>query len=96
MSLSHAPTVDELLADGLVQAVMQADRVEPAELRTLLSGVADRIARGRQSEPKALRFFATPRLERRPDRRRRERSGARPARACRRGLRRRALLLILH
>jgi len=65
MSLSHAPTVDELLADGLVQAIMQADRVAPAELRTLLSGVADRIARGRQSEPKALRFFTTPRLERR-------------------------------
>ena len=67
MSLNFAPTVDELLADGLVQAVMQADRVEPAELRTLLSGVADRVARRRQSERKALRFFATPRLEWRPN-----------------------------
>jgi len=67
MSLSHAPTVDELLADGLVQAVMQADHVEPAELKSLLGGVADRIARRRQSERKALRFFATPRLEWRPN-----------------------------
>lgn len=67
MSLSHVQTVDELLADGLVQAVMQADRVEPAELRTLLSDVAGRIARRRQSERKALRFFATPRLEWRPN-----------------------------
>ena len=67
MSLSHAPTVDELLADGLVQAVMRADRVEPGELRTLLSGVAGRIARRRQGERKALRFFATPRLEWRPN-----------------------------
>ncbi len=66
MSLSHVPTVDELLADGLVQAVMQADHVEPAELRTLLSGVARRIARRRQSEQKALRIFATPRLAWRP------------------------------
>jgi len=62
MSLNHIPTVDELLADGLVQAVMQADRVEPSQLRTLLGGVAARIARRRQSEGKALRFFATPRL----------------------------------
>jgi hypothetical protein len=66
MSLNHIPTVDELLADGLVQAVMQADRVEPSQLRTLLGGVADRIARRRQSEQKALRFFATPRLAWRP------------------------------
>jgi hypothetical protein len=66
MSLNHAPTVDELLADGLVQAVMQADQVEPAALRTMLDGVAGRIARRRQIEHKALRFFATQRLEWRP------------------------------
>ena len=63
MSFSHAPTVDELLADGLIQAVMQADHVEPNELRALLGGVAGRIARRRQSEQKALRVFAIPRLE---------------------------------
>ena len=67
MSLSHAPTVDELLADGLVQAVMQADHVESAALRTMLDGVAGRIAYRRQIERKALRFFATQRLEWRPD-----------------------------
>ena len=66
MSLNHLSSVDELLADGLIQAVMQADHVEPVELRTLLSGVAGRIARRRQNERKALPFFATPRLEWRP------------------------------
>ena len=66
MSFSHAPTVDELLADGMVQAVMQADHVEPAELRALLGGVAGRILRSREREGEALRFFATPRLEWRP------------------------------
>ena len=63
MSFSRAPTFDELLADGLVQAVMQADHVESSELRTLLSGVARRIANRREGERKAARFFATPRLE---------------------------------
>ena len=62
MSLNRVPTVDELLADGLVQAVMQADHVEPSELRTMLNGVAGRIARRRQSEQKALRVFAIPRF----------------------------------
>ena len=66
MSFSHAPTVDELLSDRLVQAVMRADHVEPAELKALLGGVAGRISRRRESEGKALRFFATPRLEWRP------------------------------
>ena len=63
MSFSRGSHIDKLLADGLVQAVMQADHVEPAELRTLLSGVAGRIARRRGGEQKAGRFFATPRLE---------------------------------
>jgi hypothetical protein len=63
MSFSHASTVDELLADGLIQAVMRADHVEPTELRALLGGVAGRIARRREGERKAARFFATPRLE---------------------------------
>ena len=50
MSLSLTPSLDELLDDGLIQAVMRADHVEPAELRTQLGGVAARIARRRQSE----------------------------------------------
>ena len=65
MSFSPAPTVDELLADGLVQAVMQADHVEPDELRALLGGVAQRIFRRREGEPKA-RVLATPRIVWRP------------------------------
>jgi hypothetical protein len=67
MSLNSVSTVDELLADGLVQSVMRADHVEPGELKTMLNGVAARIAHGRQNERKGLRFFAAPRLERRPD-----------------------------
>jgi len=66
MSLSLTPSLDELLDDGLIKAVMRADHVEPAELRMELGGVAARIARRRQSEGKALRFFATPRLAWRP------------------------------
>jgi hypothetical protein len=67
MSFSRSPTIDELLADGLVQAVMRADHVEPGQLRTLLNGVAGRIARRRESEWKAARPFAVPRLAWRPN-----------------------------
>jgi hypothetical protein len=67
MSFSRAPTIDELLADGLVQAVMRADHVEPRQLKTLLNDIAGRIARRRESEWQAARPFAVPRLEWRPD-----------------------------
>jgi len=43
MSLSYSPTIDDLLADSLIQTVMRADHVEPQELQTLLHGVANRI-----------------------------------------------------
>jgi len=66
MSFSPAPTVDELLADGLVQAVMQADHVEPDELRALLGGVALRIVRRREGERMAARVSPTPRIVWRP------------------------------
>ena len=69
MSINSVPTADELLADGLVRAVMRADHVEPQELRTLLSNVASRLARRRDIERRAAQhFFATPRLEWRPER----------------------------
>ena len=69
MSFNSVPTADELLADGLVRAVMRADHVEPQELKTLLSDVAGRLARRREIERKAAEyFFATPRLEWRPER----------------------------
>ena len=45
MSLRHSPTIDELLGDSLVQAVMRADNVEPQVLRTLLGAAAARVER---------------------------------------------------
>jgi hypothetical protein len=63
----HAPTIDELLADGLIQAVMRADQVDPHALRTLLGGVADRVAARRDGAPQpAGPSFAPPHLEWRP------------------------------
>ena len=63
----HTPTVDELLGDSLVQAVMRADNVEPQALRTLLEGVAGRIAAARgETEPRPVSaLFANPPIERR-------------------------------
>ena len=34
------PTLEEILSDSIVQAVMRADAVEPEELRALLGKVA--------------------------------------------------------
>jgi hypothetical protein len=67
MSLRHSPTIDELLSDSLIQAVMRADKVEPQALRTLLDGVAGRIvAAGWEREPRSPVALASgPPLERR-------------------------------
>ncbi len=64
----HTPTVDELLGDSLVQAVMRADNVEPQALRTLLESVAGRISAARDEiEPRAAgALFANPPIDRRP------------------------------
>jgi hypothetical protein len=49
---THSPqTIDDLLGDSLIQAVMRADRVEPRALRTMLTGVGARVTASRQ-EPK--------------------------------------------
>jgi hypothetical protein len=48
MSLNHGPTIDELLADSLIQTVMRADQVEPQALKALLNGAASRIAATRR------------------------------------------------
>ena len=40
-------TIDDLLADWLIQKVMLADHVEPKALKTLLDGTARRIADSR-------------------------------------------------
>ena len=37
-----APTLDDLLADPLIQAVMRADHVETVALKRMLTGVAAR------------------------------------------------------
>jgi len=60
-----APTIDELLADGLIRAVMRADRVEPGELKRLLDDVARRVVP--QRAPRPGPSFAIPRLEWRRD-----------------------------
>jgi hypothetical protein len=44
----NGTTIDDLLADSLIQTVMRADRVEPQALKTLLNGVAGRIAARRR------------------------------------------------
>ena len=50
----HGPTIDELLRDSLVQAVMRADKVEPQALRLLLGNAASRVAASRlQQEPRS-------------------------------------------
>ena len=48
MAYRSAETIDDLLADSLIQKVMLADRVEPQALKTLLDGTARRIADSRQ------------------------------------------------
>jgi hypothetical protein len=42
------PRIDDLLADKLVQALMRADHVEPKALKSLMGGVADRLAAARK------------------------------------------------
>jgi len=43
MAHQNAPTIDDLLADPLIQRVMSADHVEPQALRSLLAGTARRL-----------------------------------------------------
>jgi hypothetical protein len=45
----RAQTIDDLLADSLIQKVMRADHVEPQALKTLLDGTARRIAESRRA-----------------------------------------------
>ena len=49
MAYRSAQTIDDLLADSLIQKVMRADHVEPQALRTLLDGTARRIAESRRA-----------------------------------------------
>ncbi len=45
----RAETIDDLLADSLIQKVMLADGVEPQALKTLLDGTARRIVDSRRA-----------------------------------------------
>ncbi len=47
------PTLTDALADGIVQAMMKADGVDPAGLEAWLGGVARRRALGRGAAPGA-------------------------------------------
>ena len=49
MAHRYVPTIDDLLADALIQKVMRADRVEPQALKVLLQGTARRIAEARRA-----------------------------------------------
>ena len=49
MSLLRNSTIDELLADSLIQTLMRADQVEPQALRALLNGAASRITATRRA-----------------------------------------------
>ena len=66
MLLRDRPTIDELLADSLVQAVMRADSVEPHAIKTVLADAANRVAAARlEGESKlASGLFANPRIDR--------------------------------
>ena len=66
MSLRHSPTIDELLGDSLVQAVMRADNVEPQALRTLLTDAAFRIAARRVERRSQRGLSAKPPIDGRP------------------------------
>ena len=49
MAYRNAETIDDLLADSLIQKVMLADGVEPQALRALLDGTARRLAESRRA-----------------------------------------------
>jgi hypothetical protein len=49
MAYRSAQTIDDLLADSLIQKVMLADRVEPQALKSLLDDTARRLADSRRA-----------------------------------------------
>jgi hypothetical protein len=59
MSQNSGPTLDDLLADSLIQTVMRADHVEPQALKTLLHGVASRIGRPARASQRPAAVFVS-------------------------------------
>ncbi|MBV8796488.1 MAG: hypothetical protein JO136_16275 [Hyphomicrobiales bacterium] len=73
MAYRSAETIDDLLADSLIQKVMLADHVEPKALRTLLDRTAGRLADSRRASVVQVKqdlgrrgFFRGPLLLMRP------------------------------
>jgi hypothetical protein len=68
MWLRRGPTINELLKDSLIHAVMRADNVEPQALRAVLTDAANRFAANRhEREPaSASGPFVNPRIGHRP------------------------------
>ena len=66
MSTCFTPTLDDLLVDPLVQAVMSADRVDVARLRREMTRTAAHIAgrRGLDLAGARVRFAPPPRAAR--------------------------------
>jgi hypothetical protein len=48
MAYQSAETIEDLLADPMIQKVMLADHVEPKSLKSLLDGAALRLASSRR------------------------------------------------
>ena len=47
---NHQQTLTELLDDPMIQAVMKADRVDPAELKAVLAALTNRLQPPRPTE----------------------------------------------
>jgi hypothetical protein len=65
MSLRYSSTIDELLGDSLVQAIMRADNVEPQALKTLLADAAFRVAATPGERRPARGLMTRPPIDRR-------------------------------
>jgi hypothetical protein len=63
MSTCFSPTLDDLLADPLVQALMSADRVDAGSLRREMTRTAARVAQpnGHDLAGARVRFAGAPR-----------------------------------
>ena len=48
------PTLEEILSDPIVTALMQADSVDPRELGVMLRGIADRLHEDERDENRLL------------------------------------------
>jgi hypothetical protein len=61
MTRGKGPTIDELLADSLINAIMRADHVEPDALRSLMNDASARVgARRKEGDAGRRVLFANP------------------------------------